>query len=104
MGSLTGYLGKSRNVARFENNFQTSQGSLYYAQDIGFDFDYWSMPNVNFNSQAFNTWIVSESVKRSIIILNSNVSVSGFTLKMSYTLAGTADTQQVTSSYNEMGF
>lgn len=104
MASLTGYLGKQRSVARFENNFKTPQGSLYYAPDIGFDFDYWQIPNVDFNAQAFNTWIVNESVKRSIIILNSNVSVSGFTLKMSYTLAGIADTQQVTSSYNEMGF
>ncbi|MGD1335030.1 hypothetical protein ACP6H1_21685 [Vibrio harveyi] len=104
MGSLTGYLGKSRNVARFENNFQTSQGSLYYAPDVGFDFDYWYMPDVNFSAAAFNTWIINEAVKRSIIILNSNVSVSGFTLKMSYTLAGIADTQQVTGSYNEMGF
>lgn len=100
MASLTGYLGKSRNVARFENNFQTNQGSLYYAPDVGFDFDYWYMPEVNFSADAFNTWIINESVKRSIIILNSAVEVEGFTLHMSYTLAGIAETQQVTGSYS----
>lgn len=62
MASLSGYLGKGRNVARFENNFQTNQGSLYYAPSIGFDFDYWYMPEVNFNAAAFNTWIINESV------------------------------------------
>ncbi|EOX3952374.1 hypothetical protein ACNK2K_000319 [Vibrio alginolyticus] len=99
MASLSGYLGKGRNVARFENNFQTNQGSLYYAPSIGFDFDYWYIPEVNFNAAAFNTWIINESVKRSIMVLNSKVEVEGFTLKMSYTLAGTADTQYVTGSY-----
>ncbi|KIP71409.1 hypothetical protein SN11_16865 [Vibrio harveyi] len=99
MASLTGYLGKSRNVARFENNFQTVQGSLYYAPMIGFDYSYWNMPNVEFSAGAFNTWIINESVKRSIIILSSSVEVSGFTLHMQYTLAGIAETQQVTGSY-----
>lgn len=99
MTSLTGYLGKARTVARFENNFQTSQGSLYYAQDIGFDFDYWYMQGVDFSANAFNTWIISESVKRSIIVLSSSVTASDFTLKMSYTLAGVSDSQQVTGSY-----
>lgn len=99
MTSLTGYLGRGRNVARFENNFQTAQRSLYYAPNIGFDFQYWSIPNVDFSADSFNTWIINEAVKRSIIILSSSVSVQGFILKMNYTLAGTAETQNVIGAY-----
>ncbi len=99
MASLTGYIGKAKNVARFENNFQTEQGSLYYATDIGFDFSFWNMQNVEFSAGAFNTWIVNESVKRSIIVLASSVEVNNFKLKMHYTLAGFSDTQTVIGAY-----
>lgn len=103
MVSLTGYLGSSRSVSRFENNFQTVQGSLYYAPEIGFDYSYWNMTNAEFSADSFNTWIINESVKRSIIILSSNVEVEGFTLHMNYTLAGTTETQRVTGSYAVTG-
>lgn len=88
MASLTGYLGKARSVARFENEFETQLASLYYSPNVGFDFSYWQMAGVNFSSASFNTWIIEESVKKAIIILNSSVSVNNFTLKLDYTLAG----------------
>ncbi|MBD0785770.1 hypothetical protein HUO09_05415 [Vibrio sp. Y2-5] len=99
MGSLTGFLGKARSVARFENEFQTQQGSLYFAPQLGFDFSYWQMAGVDFNASAFNTWIISESVKRSIIMLNSSVFVDGFILKLDYTVAGIQGTQSITNNY-----
>lgn len=99
MTSLTGYLGKARSVARFENEFKTQAASLYYAENIGFDFSYWQMPGVNFSVASFNTWIIEESVKKAIIILSSSVSVEEFTLKLDYTLAGVQGSQSMQSMY-----
>lgn len=99
MGSLTGYLGKARSVARFENEFKTQSGSLYYESNIGFDFSYWQMAGVEFSAASFNTWIIEESVKKAIIILSSSVSVDEFTLKLDYTLAGVQGSQSMQSLY-----
>lgn len=99
MGSLTGYLGKARSVARFENEFKTQAGGLYYEPTIGFDFSYWQMGDVNFSADAFNTWIIDESVKKAIIVLSSRVSVDQFTLKLEYTLAGVQGSQSLQGFY-----
>ncbi|MFV0448058.1 MAG: hypothetical protein ACK5MF_06305 [Vibrio sp.] len=99
MTSLTGFLGKARNVARFENELQTQQGSLYYALDVGFDYQYWDIPGAEFSVDAFNTWIIDESIKRSIFILKSSIDVSDFTLKLSYSIAGTEGQQTFSSAY-----
>lgn len=97
MASLTGYLGKARSVARFENEFKTQVGSLYYTPNVGFDFLYWQMLGVNFSAASFNTWIIEESVKKAIIILSSSVSIDEFTLKLDYTLAGVQGAQSMQS-------
>ncbi len=102
MGSLTGFLGKARSIARFENEFQIQQGVLYFAPELGFDFSYWQMPEVHFSASAFNSWIISESVKRSSIILSSSVSVEAFILKLDYTIAGIQGKQSLTSNYGEV--
>ena len=85
--SLTGYLSKSVDVARFENQLKTQVGTLYYAADIGFDVGYFLNSNIRFNATSFNDWVTSQAMNKGIVIIASSVNVEGFTLKLDYTLA-----------------
>lgn len=85
--SITGYFSKSRDVSRFENHLKTNLGSLYYAKNIGFEVDYWMQPNMEFNADAFNAWVVGQAMQQQIVIVDSSVEVRDFTLNLNYTLA-----------------
>ncbi|UKA23393.1 hypothetical protein IHC92_20795 [Photobacterium damselae subsp. damselae] len=88
--SITGYFSKSRDVSRFENHLKTNLGSLYFAKNIGFEINYWMQPNMKFNAEAFNVWVVDQAMRKQIVIINSSVAVRDFTLNLNYTLAEAA--------------
>lgn len=85
--SITGYLSMSRDVARFENHLMTNAGSLYYASHLGFELDYWMNPDIKFDPQSLNIWIINQAMLREIVIINSSISIIDNKLNLSYTLA-----------------
>lgn len=101
---ITPYVGMTRDVARLESYMTTQLGSLYYAPDIGFDFNYWLKSDVEFQNQALAAWLTSEALLRAGIVTESlSVKTKDFILHIDYVIAGQTIADGSGSSVWDMG-
>jgi hypothetical protein len=86
--SLTGYLTKSRDVAKFENLIRVQFNSLHFAPQLGFDMAFWIRGETKLSEDTFSEWLRNEAMKMGLILTEVKSSVKDFTLNLTYTVSG----------------
>jgi hypothetical protein len=82
--SITGYLTKSPDVARFESYIKVQKGSLYYDPEFGFDMKPWLTGRIPFNSDSFSMWLIGEAARVGIALTKVEATFEDFQLTIRY--------------------
>lgn len=93
--SITGYFSMSRDVSRLENMFSVQIGTLYYAPDIGLDWDYWLGGDIPYQTATVEAWLKQEALKNNIVTSSLNLRQDNFDLVIDYTIASEQDQKTI---------
>ncbi len=98
--NLSGFFKYSMDVGRFEGNYHTQIGSLYYDPNLGIDLAQWLIPEIDsgfsFQNESFASWLAQEMIKKGIVTSSVQARIEGFTLVITYVLAAQSEQQSLT--------
>lgn len=93
--SITGYFDMSRDIARLENMFVIQIGTLYYAPNIGLDWNYWLNSEVAYQNSTIESWLKQEALKNNIVTSSITLSQRANDLIIDYRIASEQDQKTI---------
>ena len=86
--SVSGLMGMSHEVERFENLFYSTVNSHYYLSTWGLDWEFWLSQDYDLSVDSFLSYLSQEAAKRGIQIQEIKGEVIDFTLEITVTING----------------